>query len=324
MNLTIIKKAISEFREYPRKVVEKYGGNSLYWKLDMAWCFLKYGARPIDYLRFEFYKKNRFARNEYLTFSRYIKLTKKLGIRASGISANKEAEYGLYSRFIHRPWFLATKSTTEKEIIDFIRTNGRVIAKPNGGEQGHGVLLFDSQNDNTGNITILMNSLKAEDYLIEGAVSNCDELKVLNPCSLNTLRVVTMVDSKGVPQILGGWLRVGAPRKVVDNWGSGGVGYNVDMNTGTIDRLGRDKQNNEYLKHPGSNVTMPGFVLPRIDEIRSLVKEMAMVKPEARYVGWDLAITQDGIDLIEMNFPPGHDMMQSFNTPIYYKIKELW
>ncbi len=290
----------------------------------MVWCLIKYGARPIDYYRFEFYLKNRFARNRYLTFYRYMRLTKKLAIHSSGISADKVAEYKTYSDFIHRPWFKASKTTTKKEILTFIANNKRVIAKPNKGEQGHGVMLFDYTDDNSSSIEQLMQLLKTEDFVVEGAVINCDKLKELNPSSLNTLRVVTMIDSRNNPHIIGGWLRVGAPGKVVDNWGGGGVGYNVDMQTGIIDRPGRDKLNNAYLHHPGSNIAMPGFVVPEIDKIRQIVTKLAMVRPDARYVGWDLAISPTGIELIEMNFPPGHDMMQSFNTPVYHKIKELW
>lgn len=44
----------------------------------MAWCMVRYGARPIDYVRFEFHKKSGRERDRYLTIFRYFKLAKKL------------------------------------------------------------------------------------------------------------------------------------------------------------------------------------------------------------------------------------------------------
>ena len=53
-------------------------------------------------------------------------------------------------------------------------------------------------------------------------------------------------------------------------------------------------------------------------------KEQARLVPEARYVGWDIAVTPKGFDLIEMNCPAGHDMFQSFDNPIYDIMKKNW
>lgn len=321
MNLAIIKKAISEFKTYSKQVSENYGGSPLYWKLDMTWCLMKYGARPMDFARFDYYKKNRFERNKYLTFGRYKSLLKKLFKGgADSIFANKAEEYKLFSNHIKRPWLSVNKNSDESEIRAFIDNNSPVIAKPNHGEQGHGVILLKTGDS----LHSLKTALGNDDYILEGLVENCEELKQLNPSSLNTLRVVTLIDSKAVPHVLGAWLRVGAPGKIIDNWGGGGVGYNVDVETGIIDRMGKDKQNKPYIFHPGSNVNMLGFRIPHFSEIKKKVCEMALVMPEARYVGWDIAITPDGIDLIEMNCPPGHDMMQSFETPVYPSILKLW
>lgn len=320
MNLPI-SKVINEFRTYATETQIVAGGGKAYWIADMAWCLLKYGARPIDYVRFGFYLKNRFARDKYLTFIRYRKLVKKLfkgGAR--DIFANKVEEYKLFRKYINRPWLYVTKETSRSEILDFVNKNTPVIAKPNHGEQGHGIIVL--QKDNS--IDELVQVLELEDYLLEKMQKNCPELEQLNPSSLNTLRVVTLLDTFGEPHILGAWLRVGASGKVIDNWGGGGVGYNVDIETGLIDRLGKDKRNRKYIYHPSSGILMLGFKIPHFLEIKKRVLEMALIMPQARYVGWDIAVTPEGIDLIEMNCPPGHDMMQAFETPIYPIIKKLW
>ena len=51
-----IKTGIPEFGEQAAIVSESYGGSKFRWILSMAWCLVRYGARPIDYVRFEFHK----------------------------------------------------------------------------------------------------------------------------------------------------------------------------------------------------------------------------------------------------------------------------
>lgn len=318
-----IKKILHEFNEKSSSLANSLGGDKLRICFSMAYCLARYGARPIDYERFEFYNKSSRRRNQYLTFLRYLrlfKILKKEALSHANISADKVQEYKIFSSFIQRPWMCISKQSYDLGILsNFIEQNGQVIAKPSHGEQGHGVIVLTPESD----LNSFINSIGETEYVVEGRVENCRELKELNPSSLNTLRVVTLIDKIGNVHILGAWLRVGVLGKVVDNWGAGGVGYNVDIHSGVIDRLGRDKKNNPYLFHPGTNKCMVGFKIPKFDFVIEQVKMMAEVAPYARYVGWDIAITEDGIDLIEMNLPPGHDMMQSFENPIYETIKKF-
>ena len=190
-----------------------------------------------------------------------------------------------------------------------------MIAKPNNGEQGKGVMKIE-EDDNT-SIDELIAMKSTVSFVMEECLVNSPEIAKINPSSLNTVRATTFIDGKGNLRIISIILRVGAPGAHVDNWGSGGVGYNFDVNEGICNCPGLDKMNRSYLRHPGSNVMMVGFELPNYDKLISYVHELAKVEPKARYVGWDIAITSDGYDLVEMNCPAGHDMFQSFNNPVY-------
>lgn len=105
-----IKQAIPEFKEQAQIVADEYGGSSFYWKLDMAWCLLRYGARPIDYTRFEYHKKSARERNRYLTIYRYFRLQKHFGAGLHGVSGKVE-EYKTFAEFIQRDWLEAQKNT---------------------------------------------------------------------------------------------------------------------------------------------------------------------------------------------------------------------
>ena len=151
--------------------------------------------------------------------------------------------------------------------------------------------------------------------MIEGAIQQAPWIAAINPSSINTIRAYTLVKNNGETQILGIMLRVGRKGSHVDNWGSGGVGYDFDIETGVCVGFGRDKKNNPYIFHPDSNVQMVGFQLPNFEQLKKLIVELTHKVPQARFVGWDIAITPNGYELVEMNCPGGHDFLQVFGRP---------
>ena len=309
---TKFKKAIPEFREQAQIVKDSYGGSTLRWKLDMVWCLLRYGARPIDYVRFEFHKKSARERNRYLTIYRYFRMQKYFGAGMEGVSG-KEEEYRTFSRYIKRNYLVINKNTPPHLAEEFVAEHGVVIAKPVRGEQGKGVLKIEGVD--TPEFRELMESCKKADYLLEEAIKNHEDIAKFNPTSLNTVRAYTLVKKDGSTEILAIMLRVGKAGSHVDNWGSGGVGYNFDVATGICVDYGRDKKNNPYIFHPGSDCQMIGYQLPRYAELKDFIVKMSQSVPTARFVGWDIAITPDGFELVEMNCPGGHDFLQAFGNP---------
>lgn len=278
----------------------------------MLWCLIRYGARPLDYTRFEFHKKSRRERNRYLTLYRYKGLLKQFGWHSAPVNG-KIAEYQTFAEYIHRPWMIADKSTEQQIIKDFITKQGVVFAKPNHGDQGKGVKKIKAE-DSTA-IEELIEVCKKDAYVVEGAIEQVSEIAEINPSSINTVRAYTLLKSNHETQILGIMLRVGRKGSHVDNWGSGGVGYDFDVETGVCVGYGRDKKNNPYIFHPDSNVQMVGFRLPDFENLKKIIIELTHKVPQARFVGWDIAITPNGYELVEMNCPGGHDFLQAFGRP---------
>ena len=321
MNKELIQKGLQEFREQAKIVSTSYGGGKFRWITSMLWCLARYGSRPIDYVRFEFHKKSAHERNRYLTFYRYLRCIKHFGYGLEGVK-DKEAEYSTYKNYIHRKWMIVDNDTNPEDIEAFVRENGVVIAKPIKGDMGKGVMKIDRIASD--DYKTLLRDRAAKTYVVEQLIKNCDELASINPSSLNTVRTTTLIEKDGTPRILSMILRVGAPGCHVDNWGAGGVGYNFDVETGVCDMAGKDKKNHPYIYHPGSHFKMLGYKLPRYEELKKYVIELTKVYPQARYVGWDVAITPEGFDLVEMNCPAGHDMFQSFNNPVYDIMLKNW
>ncbi len=311
MNLSSIKKGFSEFGVENQTVPEPYN-KRFRLLISELWCLLRYGARPVDYVRFEFYKKNGRERNRYLTWGRYMRMKKLFGLYNES-TYGKIAEYKTFADYIHRPWMIADKDTEPQTIKDFIAKQGIVFAKPNHGDQGKGVMKIKA--DDSKEIEEMLNDCKKNAYVVEGAIKQVPEIAKINPSSINTVRVYTLLKRNGEAQILGIMLRVGRKGSHVDNWGSGGVGYDFDIDTGVCVGYGRDKKNNPYIFHPDSDVQMVGFHLPCFDNLKKIIVELTHKVPEARFVGWDIAITPDGYELVEMNCPGGHDFLQAFGKP---------
>ncbi|HMN33652.1 MAG TPA: sugar-transfer associated ATP-grasp domain-containing protein [Chitinophagaceae bacterium] len=138
--------------------------------------------------------------------------------------------------------------------------------------------------------------------LIEEFVQQHDYLNLLNPSCLNTIRVVTVLHDNEVI-VLAAVLRMGV-NSDIDNFHSGGIAINVDIKTGQLSGRGfkLNPSNPKYYdKHPITNIKLDGYQLPHWDLLLDNVTKAATKIPNARSIGWDVAITPEGISLIEGN-----------------------
>lgn len=307
---------LSAFSKYAwrtaKKVSENYGGTRLAIWLDMMWCNLRYGAMyDRDYTLFEFYRKSSRERNKFLTFRRYYKLIKSLDKRTFFSLMDKPTMYRKYAEFIKRDWLLADDQTSDIDINEFVKNHHMVLVKPVSSDQGNGITII-SESDDSAVEHVLSERLK-QALLLEELCENCRELNEINATSLNTLRVYTIVIKNNEVDIASTSLRCGCGDSVVDNWGSGGVGYLVNPGSGAIEAPGIDKNGVKHMVHPGTNLIMPGFKVPRYQEACELAKKIIAEDKKVVYAGLDLAILPDRIELIEVNFPGGHDFLQALD-----------
>lgn len=101
-------------------------------------------------------------------------------------------------------------------------------------------------------------------------------------------------------EIVHPFLRVGKGNAITDNAGSGGIICPVDVEDGTV-IVTADEFGKTYNVHPDTNTHLIGFQIPRWDEAKQLVKEMALIVASNRYSSWDMALTSSGWELVEVN-----------------------
>jgi len=105
-----------------------------------------------------------------------------------------------------------------------------VIVKPELGKGGSGIKFLNSSSINFNEL------LKESDFIIQPICKQHSELQKLNPKSLNTLRVFTVLDSYGVASVKFAYLKFGTGNNRVDNASHGGgiCGINKD---GSLQRI---------------------------------------------------------------------------------------
>ena len=113
-------------------------------------------------------------------------------------------------------------------------------------------------------------------------------------------------------------LRAGVGNAVVDNYHQGGCCYEVDIQSGRICSYGVSAKEGQCLFHPGTQICMLGYQIPNWDKvIKGCINAHALL-PQCRYISWDVAITQEGIDIIEGNHNGDYDMLEFVGKGLYW------
>jgi hypothetical protein len=150
-----------------------------------------------------------------------------------------------------------------------------------------------------------------EQYLIQHRV-----MADFNPGSVNTLRI-WIKQTQGEAQVLGVILRVGRRQAIVDNASQGGFIVRVNMVTGQLQRaMTTELLSTEFDTHPDSGVQLTGRQLPYWNECLALARRTLSVFPHSRFAGLDMAISETGPVIIELNLEPDKVTARNFGLPL--------
>lgn len=231
---------------------------------------------------------------------------------------NKDLFCTKFEEYLGRKWM----STTDMDFPTFrqkFADKGKIIYKPRALSGGHGVQVFEF-NDKT--IKSVYNTLRdmptgiIEEYVIQHA-----EMQKMSLNSVNTIRVVTIQTYDDVPGVeknkvhfvyMG--MRMGQGKSYVDNLHSGGMMACINVDTGIVETNAADFENKIFEYHPDTGVQIKGFKIPFFNEIKQLIEKAGEGIPG--YLGWDVAITENGPILIEVNTHPGADGLQTPFVPM--------
>ena len=279
----------------------------LWW--NALYCCIRYGATPSDWYCYEMWRYGHSHLKNVITRRKNLEIDRIFNPREYKDTFDNKLRFNeTYSKFVKRKW--VHFPSTDFDTIRQMKWNGCIVVKPLNLSSGRGIFMFDPSRESWDD---LRNKVSGHEYLFEERVELHPDLARLNPPSCNTVRFYTMIDRIGNVRILDVVLRVGGGDSIQDNFHAKGVVYPIDINTGLIKGAGRDLANNEYLEHPSTGIYMPGVQIPCWREAVKFVNEVAAFNPKARFIGWDVAITPEGCDMIEGNYYVYCGLMQIFD-----------
>ncbi len=312
---------MNRYIEYLKKIKSQLQHLSSAEKINICWlyvdyiiCLVIYGCLIDQYTKGHFYIWSRCIRTRAFTQRR---LEKVISLANDNqyihILRNKNEFNSFFSEFVERDW-LYSKDMNRESFYKLFNSNDCLFVKPLDSQEGEGIRKIKTSEID---FDALYKELSMGNYIIESIITQHEKMFLGNQ-SVNTARVLTVLDNSGHAHIVRTGLRVGAGDAVVDNFSAGGVLYEVDSVSGLVDHKGIQGDNQNVIYHPGTDICMLGFQLPHWDKAISAVTQAAEKIPQCRFIGWDVAFTTNGVELIEGNHNPGLFTLESLGTPGAY------
>lgn len=185
--------------------------------------------------------------------------------------------------------------------------HGRFVVKPTLGKKGQEVALLASLG--------VMTPAPAFDAIATPFVQQHPYSGRIFPGALNTIRVLMLRDEAG-PFAAAATHRFGTARSgVTDNFSRDGLVAGLDLASGVMAEgltVGPGNALMTHARHPDTDARIEGEAVPGWNDVTRLVGELGEAFPELIYVGWDIAMTEDGPVVIEGNSHPSMRFFQLY------------
>ncbi len=148
-------------------------------------------------------------------------------------------------------------------------------------------------------------------YILQKRLLNHPEISALSPRALCTARVITCRFPEGRCEDIVSIFKLPTGNNFADNFSIGGIAIAINKDTGVLGSgltKSLDAERTDY--HPDTGVKIAGFRIPFWDEAIKLCLEAHAAFPSYAFVGWDVAVTEDGPVLVEGNLPWGVESLQ--------------
>jgi len=188
-----------------------------------------------------------------------------------------------------------------------------LVAKPAHGEGGDGVRLLGPFADADTLRAQLPAVLRKHGtaLLVQPLVEVHPDLRDVALAALPTVRIVTILDEAGRPEVVSATFRCAAdPAACVDNMKAGGLIAPVDLRDGRLGLACQGYGGVDHATHPVTGAAIQGRVLPDWPAACALAQSAHLAFADYALVGWDVALTPAGPMLIEGNGKPGVLMPQ--------------
>lgn len=291
-----------KFKKYYSAAQEAHrasGKNTILLMIDMMMCSFQYSIGYTEYNEFEFYSIGKEKRQTFLNISNSILISKTYNDQDLLYKVEDKGEFTKnFKDFIGRD-VLHLDASSFEDFEAFMNKHRKVMAKVVNSEAGRGVEMIDMDQETRSLSEIYQACKDKNQSLVESYFIQHEDLSALSPTSVNTMRVITFLGDDGDVHFLAFVLKLGNGG-TMDNFDQGGM-YSVLSNDGVVLYPFMDKFRNRFTVHPLTKQELIGFKIPLFEEVKEMLRKAAHVVPEVRYIGWDVAIGQNGPAIIEAN-----------------------
>ncbi len=292
----------AKYRRFLNHAAESTGKSKGILVLDMMASVFRYNISLLDYFYFRFFSMERSERLKWAGPGYLYEYQLKMNPRKTRRILEDKIEFlKRYQPFIRRRTGDRQLLKSDPDLLQDLLQNesGRLVLKGSRGQVGAEVEVVSCSDFNPSG---LLDHMAENGYdLVEEYVLQHPDIMALSSSGLNTVRVFTQVH-QGEVRFLGARFRISV-NSPVDNMGAGNLAAPVDLETGVVTGPGvySDITKEDRDLHPVSGNRINGFALPYWKEVKDLSRRAALHAPENLSVGWDIAITETGPELIEGN-----------------------
>lgn len=298
---------------------------------DVIMLFNYWNAFPDTYFRFGMFLKNYRDRDKMKSFvpqGTYYRYSMDKDTRYHVLIDDKiifhdiMTQYGLpvptrYFTFRAGKFRQGTDLITDADVDSIIRniSDERIFVKRFTGGAASGVSIFIKKKDGTYvdkdgdivNVAMIRKKYANQDYFFEKQIVQEPILRQFNPDTVNTIRVLTYNNI-----IISATVRFGGKGEFVDNVSANGVAVSLDIETGILGEYGMKMYSTveHFYEHPNSHVKFKNVKVTQWPDVKRVVEKTLKYMPYYKSVGFDVATTENGPVILEINTGAGINLSQ--------------
>lgn len=270
--------------------------------IDMLYSKNILGFKFYEYFGYGFEKKSIKKRTEFISESYRLNYFRRLNKNKSEVDHldNKYTSYQRLKGFYRRDIIFISDDYHKDRFKEFCMKHNKFIVKPDKGSFGQGIKVVNlSDYENYEELFLQLRKEKPF-FICEELIIQKKYLAEFHANSVNTMRVFTYNNKNNVIPICS-WLKTGCNGSIVDNGGAGGLIAAVNIKSGVVIGDAANEKGERFKKHPNSRKVFKGVQIEEWDELIKLVCDAAVKYPEVGFIGWDVAHSINGWEIIEGN-----------------------
>ncbi len=210
------------------------------------------------------------------------------------------------------------------EVIKNCNKYSKLVIKPTiGSFGGKDVVVFNIKEGKTNYDDLSVENLiklYKDNFIIQEFLEQHEQMSLLNPSSVNTIRSTTLLINDKV-EVLRDVVRIGGKGSMVDNLSQGGI-WCVIKSDGRLREKGYFEFG-DYILETDSKVKLEDFEVPNYQKIKADIEYLHKQTPYFRVISWDIAIDSKGdAVLIEYNVRGQGIFGQYAHGPLFRKFTD--